>query len=128
MERELDLRDTRGYNCVSYGAYVTTQKKIQVKIVGCREDGEHEYCSMKLQEAESELKMYESSFLTMQERLKLYLSIESDNKINFQLTTDTISTVKGKAIVAYTIAIWEDGTRQKGTDMIFNVTAWRKEV
>ena len=128
MDREYNLRDTRGYNSISYGAYVSTQKKIQIRIIGCRDDGEHEYITLNFAESSSKMKMYESSLLTLMEPMKLYISVDTDKVMNFQMTTDTISTRKGKAIVAYTIAVWEDDKSVNGTDIVFNLTAWKKEV
>ena len=127
MDKEYNLRDTRGYNNLSYGAYVSTQKKVQISIVGCREDGEHEYCKLNFEEAVPRMKLYESSLLTLMEPMKLYISVDTDKEMNIQMTTDTISTGTGKAIVAYTFAVWENDKSVAGTDFIFNLTAWKKE-
>lgn len=126
MEKELNLRDTREYNCLSYGAYVASTEKISVRIVGCREEGEFEYCRVDLHESSSLMKLYERSILTLMEPLKLYFEIETEREPEFQLTTDTISTGKGKAVVAYTIAVWDE--KETGVKLFFNLTAWKKEI
>lgn len=123
MTKTFELRDLRGFNCLSYFLSVASTSGLEVRIVGKRDGEDQVYAALSFHYASDAIRLHQSSLITQEEPIVVQFDYPQSKVAQIQLNTDTVMTAGGKVLINYVFSVDFDGERS--TAMLFDLTGWK---